>query len=249
VRVRLKTLLLDGAYAELLEAAEEVMATPYGRGWLDLQRYAIGACDALGSGFAPAASAVRGALRGLLRDLPELPSHTLMDDSPVANAETLAWLRDEGLLHGAEEETGPPPVRRSVAWSAEDRAAERVRAGEPREAIDILMREAARAGSARDRFRLRSRAAGIMLVADMAAVAHPILQDLLAQVETHQLEGWEDAATVAETLGLVHTCLGTLGLDDGTRGELYVRICRLDPMRALEIGAATESAATDDSSW
>ncbi|TVP73639.1 MAG: type VI secretion system protein TssA, partial [Gemmatimonadales bacterium] len=48
-RTRLKLLLLDGKWAELLEAAEEVMATPWGRGWIDLQRYVVTALDHLGS--------------------------------------------------------------------------------------------------------------------------------------------------------------------------------------------------------
>src|SRR6185503_12016884 len=38
-RTQLKTLLLDAKWEALLEACENVMATPQGRGWLDLQRY------------------------------------------------------------------------------------------------------------------------------------------------------------------------------------------------------------------
>ena len=39
-----------GEWEELLEAAEEVMASEAGRGWLDLQRYSILAADQLGNG-------------------------------------------------------------------------------------------------------------------------------------------------------------------------------------------------------
>src|SRR5690606_31204836 len=93
VRSRVKGLLLDEKWEDLLEAAEEVMASPFGRGWLDLQRYVIAAVDALGEEFAPVGRAVRGALRALLEDLPELPAMTLADDTPVANGETIAWLK------------------------------------------------------------------------------------------------------------------------------------------------------------
>ena len=41
IRTQLKSLLLDGKWDALLEACENVMATPNGRGWLDLQRYAL----------------------------------------------------------------------------------------------------------------------------------------------------------------------------------------------------------------
>src|SRR5262249_32251123 len=88
VRTALKGLLLDSRWPELLEAAEGVMGTPQGRGWLDLQRYTLTACDALGSDYFAVGTAMRGALRGLLADLPQLLDMTLMDDTPTANAET-----------------------------------------------------------------------------------------------------------------------------------------------------------------
>ena len=33
--------LIDGKWSDVLEQCETVMATPQGRGWLDLQRYAL----------------------------------------------------------------------------------------------------------------------------------------------------------------------------------------------------------------
>ena len=77
------------------------MATPFGRGWIDLQRYVVAAADALGEEYAPVGAAVRGALRLLLQDRPELPSMTLADDTPTVNPETRAWLRSV-LVDGQE---------------------------------------------------------------------------------------------------------------------------------------------------
>src|SRR5690606_11833915 len=144
VRTRLKTFLLDGRWRELLEAAEDVMATPYGRGWLDLQRYVLTACEALGAECESVGAAVRGALRSLLQDLPELPDLTLMDDSPTANAETRAWLRDSGILAeaAAEEEAAADGAAASAAQASVERrsrlgrdpydiALQHVRAGQP----------------------------------------------------------------------------------------------------------------------
>lgn len=92
VRTRLKTLLLDGKWADLLEQSEQVMATPAGRGWLDLQRYALTACSNLGASHDAVAAVIRGELRSLLAAWPTLPRLTLMDDTPTANDDTREWL-------------------------------------------------------------------------------------------------------------------------------------------------------------
>lgn len=96
-RTRLKGLLLDGKWPELLELGEQAMATPAGRGWLDLQRYVLTACTQLGPTHAAVAAAVRRALAAHLATFPALPTQTLMDDTPAANDETRAWLEREGL--------------------------------------------------------------------------------------------------------------------------------------------------------
>ena len=102
IRSRLKGLLLDGKWPELLELCETVMATPSARGWLDLQRYSLTACANLGTGYDAVAAALRDELRVLLKAIPQLPEMTLMDDTPTANAETKAWLKEEHLLDEAE---------------------------------------------------------------------------------------------------------------------------------------------------
>jgi type VI secretion system protein ImpA len=96
LRAKLKALLLDEQWSELLEQCETVLAAPYGRGWLDLQRYTIAACDHL-AGYDAVGAAVRDELRTLLAVLPALPEMTLMDDTPTANDETRAWLAAEAL--------------------------------------------------------------------------------------------------------------------------------------------------------
>ena len=97
VRSRLKGLMLDGKWSDLLEQCEAVMATPQGRGWLDLQRYVVTACDRLGGSYDGVATAVRSELRVLLAALPQLPEMTLMDDAPTANGETQDWLDTQGI--------------------------------------------------------------------------------------------------------------------------------------------------------
>ena len=235
VRVRLKRLVLDNSWRELLAAGEEVMATPIGRGWLDLQRYCVTACDALGGDFTRVGVAVRGALRSLLRELPELPLAAMDDDASTANAETQGWLRAEGMLEGEaapEIIAAPPRFRRNAA----EQAQELVRAQQPQRAIELLLREAEQERSARDRFLRRSQATGIMVNTGLEAVAVPILQQLAEQVQRHALDEWEDGETVASVLGLLYCCLQKLGTGDAsTMQDLYLRVCRLDPMRGMQL--------------
>lgn len=237
LRARLKALLLEERWAELLAAGEELMAAPYGRGWLDLQRYAVSACEALAGEFVPLGAALRSALRSLLADLPQLPALTLMDDTPVANAETQQWLRAQGLLGAHEPVAAPlePPPPRAGRRDVLERAREQARAGQPQAAVALLMREAAQETSARERFLRRLQAAELLVGAAQEAVAMPLLQELVQQIETHQLEKWEAAETIAQPLGLLYRCLKQ---QEGSYSEvqaLFLRVCRLDPLLAMRL--------------
>ena len=90
VRTRMKTLAARKRWADLLELTESAAATECARGWLDLHRYAITACEELG--YTAAANAIKSELACLLADYPKLVSATLLDDTGTANPETAAWL-------------------------------------------------------------------------------------------------------------------------------------------------------------
>lgn len=252
VRHQLKALLLDQKWRELLELCESVMARPEGRGWLDLQRYAVTGCESLGAEYDQVARAIRGELALLLREIPQLTEMALMDDAPTANEETRQWLHDEGLLTAAPVVEGAPagatseptPVRRqsrdysagrSVADVPFERAQDAVRGGQPRRAIEILMHEVSRERSPRARFVRRTQIATIMVDAGMDTLAKPILEDLIAQMEKHELDGWESGEMVSLPLALLYRCLRKLAEDEPRRQELYLRICRLDPLQAMSL--------------
>jgi type VI secretion system protein ImpA len=239
-RVRLKTLALDEKWGPLLEAAEEVMAQEYGRGWLDLQRYVAAACTALGPDYDAVRAAVAGTLRALLHDLPALPSLTLMDDTPTANAETRAWLAQAGIAAGDGGAEAPSAVPR--LGDAEGRARARAAAGEPLKALEILTAAAEQEKTPRARFLLRSQAAAVMVDSGLEAVAVPILRELLDQAQRYSLEEWEAGEVVAHPIGLLYRCLGTLGDGAGEREALYLRVCRLDPLRAITLREAADAA-------
>ena len=226
VRSRLKGLLLDRQWQELLEAAERVMETPQGRGWLDLQRYAVTACEGLGASFQPVADAIRGELRALLHDVPSLAEMTLMDDTPAANAETRTWLQDTVLRNGE-----PVPAR--DVGEVREPAMMTARSGGPERAIQAILGELERETSRRGRFLRQTELAGVMVEADLAGVAKPILEELLAQIDAHKLEEWESGDLVARPLGLLYRCLDKLGTDTALKESLYLRVCRLAPLQAI----------------
>jgi type VI secretion system protein ImpA len=96
VRVTLRTAANVQNWRLVLDIAESAMSNLTGRGWLDLQRYSVKACDELG--YAAAARALRSELKCFLADFPQLPKAILNDDTGAANPETLAWLEKEALL-------------------------------------------------------------------------------------------------------------------------------------------------------
>src|SRR2546428_3268963 len=257
VRTHLKGLLLDGKWPELLDAGENIMATPNGRGWLDLQRYELTACQMLGQDYQYVRGAIRGTLVGLLRDFPQLPDLTLMDDTATANVETRTWLQNGGFLSAAGEaaeterarpEAAPAESRPRFGRPAFERAMDEVRAGQPQKGIELLTREAEQEKSPRARFLRRSEAAQIMVDSGLEGVALPILKELLEQIEAHKLEDWEAGDAVARPMGLLYRCLDKLGGDADMKDNLYKQICRLDPLQAMAFPTANPSPSNDGGS-
>jgi type VI secretion system protein ImpA len=76
--------------------------------------------------------------------------------------------------------------------------------------------------------------AQLCLAADRAAVAHPILVELAAEIDRRGLENWESAETLAHPLVLLYHCLARVeGATEEEKHKLYARICCLDPVQAL----------------
>jgi type VI secretion system protein ImpA len=241
VRQHIKRLALDQKWKELLEAAEAVMALPCSRAWLDLQRFAVEACIALGSNYDPIAVAIRSELRCLLRDVPQLLEATLMDDTPAANQETRAWLNE--ILK--EPASGVAPVPESEAVNGDSPrwqkkfvdsqllAKEALRAGQPDKAIEIMSQELNRQRSARGRFQRRIQFVEICVSAGKEAIVQPMLDDLIATIDAHKLEEWEDKTAIASALVTIARASKKIQADAKEKQKYFERICRLDPVQAL----------------
>ena len=77
-----------------------------------------------------------------------------------------------------------------------------------------------------------------MVEAGHHAVARPILEKLVETIDSRGLEDWEAGPLVAQPRALL--CRVIDKLDEGyssTRAELYLRICRLDPLQAMSLQA------------
>lgn len=247
MRQRLKALAAGYEWQEALEVAETAMGTPAGRGWLDLQRYAVRACEELG--YSAPAAAIKSELRALLADFPNLTSLTLMDDTPCANAETAAWLRENVTTAPAASDPyysarapEPEPAQEedgealgSQAVDPYQLAVEAARSGNAQEGIEILAREAAQERSGRARFQRKAQLAQICLASGHAAVALPILANMVEEIEHRKLEDWEAADMLAHPLALLFRCMQKVDVPQEEKKRIYDRICRLDPVQALDL--------------
>jgi len=244
VRKQLRALLQNGDWEQLLDACEVAMALPCGRGWLDLQRYAVTACDNLGSSYTPVSAAILSTLDSLLGDFPRLSQSSLNDETATANPETQAWLQElidtkqqpfgqdlPEMVDGAEiVSQGPkqPPDSYELAKQAAS-------SGHPQNAIAILEREAAQERSGRGRFQRRVQLAQICMATGYRSVALPILEALAREIDERKLEDWEDPDLVIHALGLLYQCMDKLKSSAEQKEIIYARICRLGPVQALEL--------------
>jgi type VI secretion system protein ImpA len=248
LRQHVKRLALSKKWNELLETGENAMSLPCSRAWLDLQRLVVAACTALGDEYEPIAAAIKSELRGLLHDMPQLLDANLLDDTPAANAETKAWLKE--LM---DAPAAPVPAQEGSAEAASgdhhaapswlDRAAdpyvlaqEALRAGNPQKGFEIMRTEIARQRSGRGRFQRTLQLVQLCAEAGNEAIAQPLIDDVAAAIETHKLDDWEDNEMVAAALAAIMKISKRVQDNAGERLKLFERICRLDPARALRTG-------------
>jgi type VI secretion system protein ImpA len=232
VRQTLKRLSLEPDWEKLLESAEEAMATEAGRGWLDIQRYTLMALDALGEDYKKTGDAVRDDIRALLAEFPDLIHSSLDDDTPAASAPTREFFAKHGLSAGESRKTAPLPAEATP----EDMIREALKKGRHEVALAIVARQMKLETSGRARYQWKVEQAQILMQAGRAGVAFPILKEVTAELFERRLEDWEPAPVVVEPLVLYYRCLQELGVDGDERQRIYATVCRLDPVRAFELG-------------
>jgi type VI secretion system protein ImpA len=247
LRQHIKRLAIEGKWSDLLEAAEKCMSLPCSRGWLDLQRFVVDACVGLGTRYTGIAVAIRSELKTLVRDLPQLLETNLLDDTPAANSETQAWLKEltqepATPAPDATTESGPPVLENHSApgWHRKfidsyDLSLEALRAGQPEKAIDLMQREVERQLSGRGQFLRKLQLVEVCISAGKSQIAQPIIEDLASLIENNHLESWEDREVIAKALVMILKNSERVQSDDSEKLRLFQKVVRLDPIQAISL--------------
>lgn len=244
IRQSLKRLALESEWQQVLDLTESAMALPGGRGWLDVQRYAANAAEQLG--YYQVSAAIRSELNALLREYPDLPEATLLDDTPAANAETRAWLKEIAPAALSASSTAYESASESDIGSgaeaglgsekppdAYELAQEALSHRDSGQALEIMLHAVEAEYSGRGRFQRRLQLAEICLASGHERIAQPVLEQLAAEIDNHHLEGYESPALMARAFAMLYRCLDQTGANDELKQKAYDRVCRLDARQAI----------------
>jgi type VI secretion system protein ImpA len=67
-------------------------------------------------------------------------------------------------------------------------------------------------------------------------IAQPLLEDVAAAIENHKLDAWEDPEQLAADLTKLMKFSKKIQGNNAEKQKLFERICRLDPVKALNVG-------------
>jgi len=246
-RQNLKKLASESSWEDLLNAAVAAVGEPCGRAWLDVHRYIWKA--SYEAGYSAISASVIATVQSLLKDIPELSTWTLNDDTPTANPETQRWLEEIVIPKPPEpvvvQEAGPSePVYATVHEPEEagedappdvlELAKDMIRRGQLPQAIQLLVRDAAQQPSGRARFQRRLQVAQLCVSAGQSKVAHPVLEELVKEIDQRRLEEWEASEMIAPPMALLLKCLDPSS-SNGVREALFAKLCRIDPTAAMDV--------------
>ncbi len=110
-----------------------------------------------------------------------------------------------------------------------------LKAGDAAGGLKLLSDKLASERSNRGRFRRRTQIAHLLLSGGHPKVAEPLLDQLANEIEERRLDEWEEGAVVAYPLELLLRCIPPDADHAERKTQLYARLCKLDPVRAMSI--------------
>ncbi|HEY4307351.1 MAG TPA: type VI secretion system domain-containing protein [Gemmatimonadaceae bacterium] len=112
-----------------------------------------------------------------------------------------------------------------------------IAAKRPNRAIELLVEQLDQERSPRGRFIRQTQIAHVMVEAELYSVARPILERLIETIDERKLDEWESGSLIAHPMALLCRVIDRLsdGNSNEKRDELYLRICRLDPLQAMAL--------------
>jgi len=226
VRAQMQALASNGKWMDLLEEAESALIQH--RFQMDLHRFSAAALAGLGH--TSARAALIAELGAWLRRVPEAAELSASDGSPVADAQTRAWVDLEvrgggGTAPGSG--TGTDPTAEAVG-----EAKSLFATGKGAEALALLQGRVQIADSGRARFRLRLKLAKLC-APNQPAVARALYAALARECTAHDLDAWEPALTAECLEGLLSSrASGALSEEDA---GYFQRLCRISPSAAARV--------------
>jgi type VI secretion system protein ImpA len=129
----------------------------------------------------------------------------------------------------------------SGAWAEAERMA---RSGEIDAALSTMTALAAAEANGRVRFQRKLLLADICMQTNRLKLARSILEELNELIEKHNLTAWETSDLIGAVWARLVRCYrdknaGTANADKA--GEVFLKLSRLDPWQALNLGEPTES--------
>jgi len=103
-------------------------------------------------------------------------------------------------------------------------------------AFAIMRVEIAKQRSGRRRFRRIMETVELAITAGKEGIAQPLLEDVAAMIEAHKLDAWEDPELIASDLTRLMRYSKKIQGNAGEKQKIFERICRLDPVQALNVG-------------
>lgn len=212
-----------GQHADVVSECEDLFAlNPL---WLDLQRFIAKGLEALGA--EQARAAVKGQLALLLRLCPQIAELRFSDRdaTPFADSETRSWLEGERSTGEAQ-----PTAQRATSASASEQVPEGLLPG-----VQFLQNQILHAQSGARRFAVQLRLVELLLANQRSDIAMPVVELLLAAIESHRLVEWQPDIC-RHALRLAVQTARAAELDASRRAQLWTRVCQLAPAEALQLG-------------
>jgi len=238
---KLEQLSSQGEWRAIIQETESVFADS--RFALDLQRFCAQAMSELGDDYSAAKQVLLMELAQLLKRMPEILDMKFREGSPLAGAQTKAWIRKEvrqvlagGGAGGSDSDGESTQLREMV-----EQGLRMVESGNLEQAILLFQESIQRAPTRRSRFLRSLELAKLCFKADRIKLALPLLKSLDEDVKRFSLEEWEPELSL-EVVRNYYDCKRRLSVampgapqDNDLLTELFDRLCKLDVTAALTL--------------
>lgn len=207
--------------------------------WFDLNRFVAEALNDMGKDYQKALAAVCQETGVFLKRLPELETLRFADGTPFADAQTQQWLKR--IAGGAEggamgQSTAAGSGAGDLFIAVLQKARSMARKKNLVEAITTLQQEMQQTESCGQKMRWRLAIARLLMDGKKSQLALPHLDQLVADIDTFQLEAWDPELAVEGLTAAWRGFSAQSGNEHKSRaGALLHRIARVDPAAALRL--------------